>query len=168
MIVESFFLAPGATVPTNNDLPVIAYRRVFHGENDHARAFEAAFAGNGWQGLWRNGIYDYHHYHSGAHEVLGIARGHARIVLGGPEGREVAVTSGDCLLLPAGTGHCRISASPDLLVIGGYPPGQRADMQSGPVDATMLEAIRNCPLPEHDPVGNEEDGVAKLWRGSAS
>lgn len=164
VIVESFLLAPGPVVPNNPELPVIVYRQAIGADSDRAAAFEAAFARNGWQGAWRNGIYDYHHYHSGAHEVLGIARGDGRVMLGGPGGMEFAVSAGDCLLLPAGTGHCRLSASPDFLVVGAYPPGQDADMQSEAPDARKLEAIRACPLPEHDPVDDADNALAKLWR----
>ena len=164
VIVESFLLAPGPVVPNNAELPVIVYRQAIGADGDRAAAFEAAFARNGWQGTWRNGIYDYHHYHSGAHEVLGIARGSGRVMLGGPGGLEFAVAAGDCLVLPAGTGHCRLAASPDFLVVGAYPPGQHADMQSDAPDARKLEAIRDCPLPEHDPVDRADNALAKFWR----
>jgi hypothetical protein len=33
---------------------------------------------------WRDGVYDYVHYHSRIHEVLGIARGTGKVQLGGP------------------------------------------------------------------------------------
>jgi uncharacterized protein YjlB len=164
MIVESHMLEAGPVIPNNPVLPVIVYRQAIRQEGDRAAAFEAAFARNGWQGTWRNGIYDYHHYHSGAHEVLGIARGTGRVLLGGPGGMEFAIAAGDCLVLPAGTGHCRLSASPDFLVIGAYPPGQHADMQvNAPTDA-MLLAIRHCPLPERDPVDASEDTLTRLWQ----
>jgi len=79
MIVEHFLLPPGAVIPNNPDLPVLTYRQAIVTEGDRAAEFEAAFKRNGWQGTWRNGIYDYHHYHSGAHEALGIARGHGEV-----------------------------------------------------------------------------------------
>lgn len=164
MIVEHFLLPPGAVIPNNPDLPVLAYRQAIVTEGDRASEFEAAFKRNGWQGTWRNGIYDYHHYHSGAHEALGIARGHGEVVLGGPGGLEFAVTAGDCLLLPAGTGHCLLSASSDFLVIGAYPPHQHTDMQTTAPDADKLTAIRHCPLPDRDPVDDADDAVSKYWR----
>lgn len=164
MIVDNFLLEPGPVIPNNPLLPVIAYRQAIGESDDRASAFEAVFARHGWQGVWRNGIYDYHHYHSRAHEVLGIARGGGRVLLGGPGGLEFAVTAGDCLLLPAGTGHCRISATPDFLVIGAYPPGQRADIQTEPPTPSMLDAIRDCPLPTHDPVDDVDHALERLWR----
>ena len=77
---------------------------------------------------------------------------------------EFVVTAGDCLLLPAGTGHCRLSASTDFLVIGAYPPGQHADMQTGAPNSAMLGAIRDCPLPERDPVDDADGALAKFWQ----
>jgi uncharacterized protein YjlB len=65
-------------------------------------------------------IYDYAHYHSRTHEVLGIARGHARVRVGGAKGRALKLKAGDVVILPAGTGHERLSGSKDLLVIGAY------------------------------------------------
>jgi uncharacterized protein YjlB len=38
---------------------------------------EELFRQNGWRASWRDGIYDYVHYHSRIHEVLGVARGKA-------------------------------------------------------------------------------------------
>ncbi|MBX9457312.1 MAG: cupin domain-containing protein [Rhizobium sp.] len=114
MIVEHFTLQPGVSTPNNATLPVMLYRRVLDGVDDMADAFETAFRRQGWAGIWHNGIFDYHHYHSRAHEALGIARGHGRVMLGGPGGGECRVGAGDCLLLPAGTGHCRIASSADF------------------------------------------------------
>lgn len=36
---------------------------------------EKVFNVNGWGDAWRNGIYDFVHYHSMTHEVLGVAQG---------------------------------------------------------------------------------------------
>ena len=168
MIVETISFSPGRTIPNNSVLPVLAYRQVFDRQDDLAAAFAARFQGNDWQGIWRNGVFDHHHYHSQAHEVLGIAGGEAVLMLGGPEGKAFTVAANDCLVLPAGTGHCRLKASSDFLVIGGYPPGQAADMQSGPADAAMLAAIRTCPLPERGPLDDAVESLRRHWCDAAA
>jgi uncharacterized protein YjlB len=64
----------------NPKLPFIFYRspvRVVRAA-DPAALFEVLFARNGWKDSWRYGIYDYAHFHSQIHEVIGIAHGEAR------------------------------------------------------------------------------------------
>src|SRR5438093_5666036 len=64
----------------NSRLPLLIYREaVLMPEHDPAAVFEQLFAANGWVGFWRNGIYSYHHYHSTAHEVLGVYSGSAKV-----------------------------------------------------------------------------------------
>jgi uncharacterized protein YjlB len=119
---ETLLLPPDEMMP-NSPLPVVIYRKV-ESEEVPARGFEALFQSNGWRGIWRNGVYDFDHFHSNAHEVLGVARGSARLQLGGEAGQPVEIKAGDVLVLPAGTGHRRIRASADFTIIGAYPPGQ--------------------------------------------
>src|SRR5689334_1339077 len=107
-------------VPNNPKFPFLHYRNVVSLTKaaDPADVFESLFKTNGWTGAWRNGIYDYIHFHPRTHEVLGIARGRARVRFGGNRGKTVSLRTGDVVILPAGTGHQALSASKDLLVVG--------------------------------------------------
>ncbi|WP_210011688.1 cupin [Neorhizobium galegae] len=161
--LETILFESSDWVPNNSDLPVLVYRNAIPAEGEMAPTFEERFRQNGWQGIWRNGVFDYQHYHTGAHEVLGIADGRARLLIGGPGGTEFGVNAGDCLILPAGTGHMRIDASRDFLVVGAYPPGQEADIQTGPASDAQLDRIAKLPLPKTDPVGGAEGALLRAW-----
>src|SRR5262245_18343100 len=150
----------------NNRLPLIAYEGAIDlARGDPAVAFEKLFHGNGWGGSWRNGIYPFHHYHSTAHEVLGIARGEAEVRFGGEQGETLRVKAGDAVLIPAGVGHKRLSSSDSLLVIGAYPGGQWADlMREGAEDKAGIRArTRAVPLPKADPVAGATGPATTLW-----
>jgi uncharacterized protein YjlB len=148
----------------NSRLPVLIYHDV--SEARAPESCEALFAGNDWLGAWWNGIYPFHHFHSTAHEVLGIVRGSATVILGGPTaGQRFEVGVGDVLVLPAGTGHCNAGSSSDLLVIGAYPNGMSWDIRRGdPAErAEVLKNIAAVPLPPADPVLGADGPLARLW-----
>jgi uncharacterized protein YjlB len=152
----------------NSPLPVLIYHDA-DGATD-ASACERLFAGNGWEGGWRDGIYSFHHFHSTSHEVLGIVRGTALVTLGGPGGQSFDVSQGDVLVLPAGTGHFNAGSSGDLLVIGAYPNGMSWDLRRGdPAEHDEVMAnIRAVPLPTADPVTGADGDLVKLWRAASS
>ena len=162
---ETLHFPASEWVPNHPFLPVLVYRQIFElRERDRAHAFERLFSDSGWQGLWRNGIFAYQHYHVGAHEVMGIAEGKAELLIGGPGGTSLDVTAGDCRVLPAGTGHRRISASADFLVIGGYPPGQHADIETAAATPGELRIIASLPIPKNDPLYGAAGPLVSLWR----
>jgi uncharacterized protein YjlB len=164
-IPHALRLLANGWVPNNPRLPVLVYRRALALGGDPAATFEEALRRNGWPPRWRNGVYPFHHYHSNAHEVLACAAGHARLVLGGPGGKEVAVAAGDALVLPAGTGHFRIEASPDFLVVGAYPPDQAGvDLCRGAATPAMLARIADLPYPDSDPLSGKSGPLMSLWR----
>jgi uncharacterized protein YjlB len=155
-------------IPNNPRLPFIHYRspvRLAHAQ-DPAAVFEQLFEANGWTGSWRNGIYDFLHYHSGTHEVLGIARGHARVRFGGDSGKIVALRAGDVAILPAGTGHQRVSASRDLLVVGAYPSVGEYDECKGSRSEheRAVKSIARVPPPARDPVYGAAGPLLDLWK----
>lgn len=163
---EALHLADGGGVP-NSRLPVLVYRDVA-GARD-ARGCAELFASHGWRGAWVDGIFTFHHFHSTAHEVLGIVGGTASVILGGPGGRRVEVERGDVLVLPAGTGHRNAGASADLVVVGAYPYGMWCDLRRGdPAEREeVLAAIAAVPLPGADPVGGAGGPLAELWPPAA-
>lgn len=156
---ETLLLSPGTTMP-NSRLPVVIYRKVAQG----GAGFDRLFRSNGWTGTWRDGIYDYDHFHSNAHEVLGVDAGEATIQIGGAEGQAVTVAAGDVLILPAGTGHRRIDRSSDFLVSGAYPPGQENyDLCRSRTPEAELR-ITKVAMPQTDPVHGKDGPLLRLWR----
>ena len=147
----------------NSGLPVLVYRELEAAKD--AGDCEELFDANGWVPDWRDGIFSFHHFHSIAHEALGIVAGTATVRLGGPGGRSFEVGSGDALVLPAGTGHCNEGSSGDLLVVGAYPDGRPWDIRRGD-PAEHDEAVANIeavPLPGADPVEGPDGPLTRLW-----
>jgi uncharacterized protein YjlB len=113
----------------NSPLPFVYYRGVIPVDRvDPESTVEALFASNNWGDIWRNGVYDYVHYHSMIHEAMGVARGRALVRFGGDHGKELEVAAGDAAILPAGTGHQRLWASSDFRVVGAYPKAGTYDL----------------------------------------
>ncbi len=162
---EVLRLKPNGWVPNNLVLPVLLYRAAFLANTkDLVGTMEAAFGRNGWPAQWRNGVYDFHHYHSTTHEVLGFAGGEAEIMLGGEGSRVVTVRAGDVALLPVGTGHCRVRASADLLVIGAYPAGEHFDICRRAPDAAATGRMAKVTFPPSDPVHGGAGPMVRLWK----
>jgi uncharacterized protein YjlB len=148
----------------NSRLPVLVYRAAIPAAD--AEAFERRFRDNGWVPLWRDGVFPYHHYHSTAHEALGVAAGSATLQLGGPNGAEIRIEAGDGLVIPAGVAHRRITASPDFLLVGAYPPGQEDwDIIRGTAaDRPAADRrIAELALPPSDPVAGPNGALTRIW-----
>jgi uncharacterized protein YjlB len=153
--------------PNNALLPMIVYRGVLGTPpgSDPAAPFEEMFGAHGWRHSWRNGIHGFLHFHARTHEVLGIARGEALVQFGGDGGRNLTVEAGDVVVLPAGTGHRRLSGSADLLVVGAYPASGSIDqVQPGELGhGEALARIAQVPRPEQDPVYGRDGPLTRLW-----
>ena len=150
----------------NSKFPLLIYQgAVKLPPRDAATVFEELFEANQWGGVWRDGIYTYHHYHSTAHEALGIAAGSATVQFGGERGIKQKLTAGDVVIIPAGVAHKNLGASSDFSVVGAYPAGQEWDMNYGQ-KRERPEADQNIArvaLPKTDPVYGAEGPLLEQW-----
>ncbi|MFO1082338.1 MAG: hypothetical protein U1E23_17130 [Reyranellaceae bacterium] len=168
--IHTLWFHDDGEIPNNPRCPVMVYKGAVPvtGLPDPALPFERLFATNGWAGGWRNGIYAYRHFHASSHEVLGIARGAARVEIGGARGTVLDVSAGDVVVLPAGIGHRRVEATADLLVVGAYPAGSRVDQnRPGERDhGELLAAVAGTGLPASDPVHGPDGPLMRAWRAT--
>ena len=163
---STFIFGDDGLVP-NNSLPLVIYKCAIDVAGaSPEKTIEEIFGANGWGDMWRNGIYDYLHYHSTVHEALGIARGRARVRFGGDKGKEFELAAGDVAILPAGTGHQCLEASHDFSVVGAYPPGAKMQV-TRPTPENHAKALKTIPevkLPKTDPVLGMDGPLVSFWK----
>jgi uncharacterized protein YjlB len=149
-------------IPNNSKLALLWYRNVvrFDRKHDPAATLELIFEANAWGKAWRNGIYDFVHYHSMIHEVLGVARGSATLRLGGNKGKTVKVSAGDVIVIPAGVGHECLNADTRFLVVGAYPAKGTYNECRGSFREhdKALKSIRHVAVPKRSPLFGPSDG----------
>lgn len=163
---ERLNFADDGRIP-NSRLATLAYRsRGVNPVLDReaiAERFERLFSTYGWRPSWRGGVYDYHHYHSIAHEAFGVLSGWGRLRLGGESGSDLDLHTGDALVLPAGTGHCHLESSDDFLLLAAYPEDQRELdlLRADPAEHDGAVArIARVTRPSSDPLGGD---TAHWW-----
>src|SRR4051812_15288745 len=165
---STFRFSDDGFIPNNPFWPLVLYRSVLRlpRSMDPAAVWETVFENNGWGDTWRGEIYDYLHYHSRIHEVLGIARGSATVRIGGNKGRILKVEAGDALIIPAGTGHQSLKASRRFLAVGAYPPSGTYD-ECGPTAQEHergVKSVRRVGRPRQDPVFGREGPLLSAWK----
>ncbi len=159
----AFTFADDGAIP-NSKLPLLVYRAAVPAD---PAAIERLFAANRWPPAWRNGVHPFHHFHSTAHEALGVARGEARVLFGGSGGQVLTVQAGDVVVIPAGVAHCNQGQSNDLLIVGAYPDtSDSPDLRRGKPQehAAAKHAAEAVPLPAADPVDGQDGPLRRLWR----
>jgi uncharacterized protein YjlB len=159
-------LKDDGTFPNNSKLPLLVYRGILVlPQSNPAAVVEKLFERNGWHGCWRNGIYGFHHYHSSAHEVLGVYGGCAQVQMGGNHGASLTVACGDVIIIPAGVAHKNLESDSEFRVVGAYPRGQGPDMCYGKAGERPRaeKNISKVTLPKMDPVYGADGLLAKHW-----
>lgn len=160
--VDTLHFDESGAIPNNPDLPVLFYRGAL---KDNPAKAESIFNANNWKNSWEGGVFDYHHFHSNTHEVLGVVSGAATLIVGGESGQKIEVKPGDVLVLPAGTGHKRLNSSEDFRVAGAYPDGKDHNLKTDENNqrTQFLIEIKEVDLPSKDPVYGESGPLLSLW-----
>lgn len=171
--VVAHLLGPSGMIPNHPRWPLLVYPAAVEISGpDPAIAFERLFDANRWPSAWRNGVYPYHHFHTTAHEALGVYSGEVTVQFGGGGGVTITARPGDVVVLPAGTGHKKIASRGNLGIVGAYPEGQHADMNvargatpaSSDDAAHAAQAAARVPLPACDPVYGAQGPLFAHWR----
>jgi len=165
--VIAHLLRADGPIPNHPRWPLLVYpAAVALAGDDPASVFEALFARNRWPAAWRNGVHPFHHFHSDGHEALGVYSGQVTVQFGGENGIVLSARPGDVIVLPAGTGHKKLSSSGSLGVVGAYPDGRQPDtcmppfVRAGKAAAT----VESVPLPACDPVFGPGGPLFDHWK----
>jgi uncharacterized protein YjlB len=161
--IVPFFFNHDGIIP-NSKLPVLIYKNVL--SDAIQEDLEQTFKQNGWTNNWKDIILPYDHFHSTTHEVLGLLKGKARLMIGGKDGQEIIVETGDVIVIPAGVGHYSLDNSIDYQFVGGYPNGAAWDLKISLAEnaATIMEEIAKIPLPNTDPIFGENGPLVDYWK----
>lgn len=165
--VIAHLLAADGAIPNHPRWPLLVYPgAVALSGSDPAALFDELFTRNGWPAAWRNGVFPFHHYHSNGHEALGIYSGEASVQFGGDAGVTIVAGPGDVIVLPAGTGHKKLSSRGVFGVVGAYPGGTRPDTCMPPFARAKksADAVARVPLPAADPVFGAAGPLFEHWR----
>lgn len=162
----SHIITENGNFPNNAFYPLMIYKGAFliH-PDDKADVIKTVFAQNGYTNAWIDGIFDYHHYHSNTHEVLGVFSGTANIQFGGEHGVCVELDKGDVVVIPAGVAHKNLKSSDDFTVVGAYPKGINYNIKYGEADERPMadEDISRVEKPESDPVYGTKGHLFECW-----
>lgn len=164
--VVHFVCSENDGFPNNANLAVCILKNVFEPDReDFAAIFEKHFYENGWLPAWRNGLYDIHHFHSTAHEALGVFSGWVEVCFGGPGGIIKKASAGDVIVIPAGVSHKNMRQAVNFRVVGAYPEGQHPNMKYGKKRERMQvdKEISFVQLPPSDPVFGPDGPLMELW-----
>jgi uncharacterized protein YjlB len=160
--VSFFDLKDDGRMPNNPILAVVLYWGAL---KEISEQTEKVFNSHNWQNSWKNGVFDYHHYHSNVHEVLGVVSGYITLQIGGEQGKKLLMQKGDVIVLPAGTAHKKLTASSDFQVVGAYPNGMDYNLCMGKSEERpqVLKDIQQVPLPMTDPVYGDDGPLMMKW-----
>lgn len=152
-------------------LPVLVYKAAFASSassSDLAKEIEQTFDRNGFPPKWRAPLFDYPHYHSTSHEILGVYKGSACARFGGPkQAVEHDVGAGDIMVIPAGVSHESVISCGGFDMVGAYPIGYKWDMKYGKSQEEKEEAeanIRKVGVPTTDPVYGSKGPIFDHWQ----
>lgn len=153
------------------NLPVLIYKSAFAvsgNPSELANKIEETFDNNGFPPQWRFGLYEYPHYHSTSHEILGVFKGSARVRLGGSkQGIEEEVRAGDVMVIPAGVAHESVQSGGGFEMVGAYPAGYSWDMNYGKGQEEKQKAeanIKKVGVPTKDPVYGSKGPLLEHWQ----
>jgi uncharacterized protein YjlB len=161
--IVTHLLAADGAIPNHPSWPLLIYPGAV--KDIAPETFEALFTRNKWPAAWRTGVFAFHHFHPNSHEALGVYEGEVTVQFGGDAGVTLTAKPGDVIVLPAGTGHKKISARGALGIVGAYPEGSRP--QTVTLDRFLRKpeaTIAQVPLPACDPVHGPGGPLFTYWR----
>jgi len=165
--IKYYFLKDDGQFP-NSKYPVLLYKDILKLPFFRPSAYvEKIFKKNNWTNSWRGGIYEFNHYHSNTHEVMGVIKGKTTLLLGGMKGIKVNIKKGDVLVVPAGVAHQNLHVENKVKCVGAYPNGIEYDIKYGKPEERP-QADRNIKKVSEgkiaDPIFGRLMGTPEYWK----